>query len=277
MSTTPSTPDVDLVDLRRAIATGSRPPAPGRVSSCAAFAWRGLLKVRQVPEQLIDVTIGPVVMLLLFTYLFGGAIGGSTGEYLQFLLPAILVQAVLLTSVTSGVTLNADRSTGVVDRFRSLPVWQPAPFVGSVLADALRYVLAGLVVVLMGLLLGYEAAGGVPGVLAAGALVVAFAFALSWLFTVAGLLVRSPQALLGAAMTALFVLVFLSNALVDPDTLPRVLEVLVGLNPVSHLITAVRGLMAGEAEAGDVGLVVVEALVLLAVFAPLTGRLYGRS
>jgi ABC-2 type transport system permease protein len=113
-----------------------------------------------VPEQLIDVTIGPVVLLVLFTYLFGGAISGSSGAYLQFLLPAILVQAVLFTSLTSGLALNADRTTGVVDRFRSLPIWQPAPFVGSVLADALRYVLAGTVVVLMGLVLGYEAEGG---------------------------------------------------------------------------------------------------------------------
>jgi ABC-2 type transport system permease protein len=273
MSASPAGSDA----MRDVLATGPRPAAPGVLSTCAAFGWRGLLKVRRVPEQLIDVTIGPVVLLVLFTYLFGGAISGSSGAYLQSLLPAILVQAVLFTSLTSGLTLNADRTTGVVDRFRSLPIWQPAPFVGSVLADALRYVLAGTVVVLMGLVLGYEAEGGLLGVIAGASLVIVFAFALSWIFTTAGLLVRSPTALQGTAMTAMFVLIFLSNALVDPATLPRALQAFVELNPASHLITAVRGLLGGTAEAADVLLVLGEALLLLAVFAPLTARLYGRT
>ena len=271
----PSPPGSDA--LRDVLATGPRPAAPGVLSTCAAFGWRGLLKVRRVPEQLIDVTIGPVVLLVLFTYLFGGAISGSSGAYLQFLLPAILVQAVLFTSLTSGLGLNADRTTGVTDRFRSLPIWQPAPFVGSVLADALRYVLAGAVVVLMGLVLGYEAEGGALGVVAGASLLIVFAFALSWVFTTAALLVRSPTALQGTAMTAMFVLIFLSNALVDPATLPRALEAFLELNPASHLITAVRGLLGGTAEAADVLLVLGEALLLLAVFAPLTARLYGRT
>jgi ABC-2 type transport system permease protein len=267
----------ERVALRDVLATGPRPAPPGPVAACRVFAWRGLLKVRHVPEQLIDVTIGPVLLLVLFTYLFGGAIAGSTGEYLRFLLPAILVQAVLLTSVTTGLTLNADRTTGVVDRFRSLPVWAPAPFVGALIADALRYVLAAAVVVVTGLVLGYEAAGGVTGVLAGAGLVIAFAFGLSWVFTTLGLVARSPAALQSASLSALFVLVFLSNALVDPATLPRVLEVLVGLNPISHVVTAARGLLGGTADAGDVALVLGEAVVLVAVFAPLTARLYGRA
>ena len=108
-----------------ALAAGERPPRPSALSTCLTFGWRGMLKIKHVPEQLIDVTITPVLFLLMFTYLFGGAVAGSTEEYLQFLLPGMLVQSVLFTSVYSGVSLNTDVTKGVVDRFRSLPIWRP--------------------------------------------------------------------------------------------------------------------------------------------------------
>lgn len=279
MSTTAGAPAAPVTTdgLHTALATGARPARAGAISACLAFGWRGMLKIKHVPEQLIDVTIGPILLLVMFTYLFGGAIGGSTGDYLQFLLPGMLVQAVLFTAVTSGMTLSGDRSKGVVDRFRSLPIWQAAPFVGGVLVDALRYLLAGAIVVVMGLVMGFEARGGVGGVVVGILLIAVFAFALSWVFTTAGLLLRSPSSVQAAGMTGIFVLLFVSNVLVDPDTLPRVLEVIVGVNPVSHLVTAVRGLLAGAGSAADVALVLGEAVVITAVFAPLTARLYRRS
>jgi ABC-2 type transport system permease protein len=210
----------------------------------------------------------------MFTYLFGGALSGSTGEYLQYLLPGMLVQSVLFTCVYSGVALNTDVTKGVVDRFRSLPIWRPAPLVGAVMGDSLRYALAATVVVLVGLLMGFRPDAGVDGVLAGMLLVVVFAFGLSWIFTTLGLTVRSPSAVFNGGFMALFPLIFLSNIFVDPSTLPSVLEAFVGVNPISHLATATRGLMHGGASAGDVGLVLGEALVLTAVFAPLTVRLY---
>ena len=187
----------------------------------------------------------------------------------------MLAQSVLFTAVYSGVALNTDMTKGVVDRFRSLPVWRPAPLVGAVLGDALRYGLAATVVVTLGLVMGYDAQGGILGLVGGVLLVVVFAFALSWVFTTVGLALRSPSAVMNAGFMALFPLIFLSNIFVEPSTLPRALEAFVGVNPVSHLVTAMRGVMVGAASAGDVALVLGEAVALTAIFAPLTARLYG--
>ncbi len=274
-TTRPQTaPDADAAAVAKALAGGERPPRPGGASAALTFGWRGMLKIKHVPEQLIDVTITPVLFTLLFTYMYGGAIAGSTGEYLQFILPGTLVMSVLFTTVYSGVALNTDMTKGVVDRFRSLPIWPAAPLVGAVVGDSVRYVLAGTVVVIVGVILGYSPEGGVDGVIMAMALVVLFAFGLAWAFTTVGLLMRSPNAVMNTGFMALFPLLFISNAFVPPETLPSAIEAFVNVNPFSHLVTAARGLMDGNAEMGDIFLVLGEAAVLTAVFAPLTMRLY---
>ena len=264
-------------DLRTALSSQQRPPRASAASAALTFGWRGMRKIRHVPEQLLDVTVTPVLFLLMFTYLFGGAVAGSTDEYLQFLLPGMLVQSVLFTAVYSGVALNTDVTKGVIDRFRSLPIWRAAPLVGAVLGDSVRYAVAATVVMVLGFIMGFSAGGGAAGVLTAMALVVGYAFCLSWVFTTVGLLMRSPNAVMNAGFMVLFPLVFLSNIFVDPATLPGWLEVVVDLNPISHLTTGVRGLMAGGAAAGDVALPLVEGAVMVAVFAPLTVRLYRRG
>ena len=263
--------------LRKALSSNPRPPRPGVVSTCLTFGWRGMLKIKHVPEQLIDVTLTPVLFTLMFTYLFGGAIAGSTGEYLQFILPGILVMSVLFTTVYSGVALNTDVTKGVVDRFRSLPIWRPSPLVGAVLGDSVRYLVAATVVVALGVILGFRPDAGVGGVLAAILLVVVFSFGLAWVFTTVGLVMRSPNAVMNTGFMALFPLTFLSNAFVEPDTLPSALEAFVDINPISFLITASRGLMEGTASMGDIGIVLGTAALLTAVFAPLTVRLYGQK
>jgi len=262
--------------LRNALSSTPRPPRAGAVSAALAFGWRGMLKVKHVPEQLLDVTITPVMFLLLFTYLFGGAVAGSTADYLDYILPGILVMSVLFTTVYSGIALNTDLTRGVVDRFRSLPIARPAPLVGALLGDSVRYLVAGTVIIVLGLALGYRPGAGVSGVVAALALVVVFAFGLSWVFTTLGLLMRSPNAVMNAGFMAIFPVTFLSNVFVDPDTLPSALEAVVNVNPVSILATASRGLMEGTAEASDIAIVLGTAAALTAVFAPLTTRLYGR-
>src|ERR671915_1223388 len=128
--------------VSKAIAAAAPPARAGALSTVLAFGWRGMLKIKHVPEQLIDVTLTPVLFTVMFTYMFGGAIAGSTGEYLQFILPGILVMSVLFTTVYSGVALNTDLTKGVVDRFRSLPIWSPSPLFGSLLGDSVRYVIA---------------------------------------------------------------------------------------------------------------------------------------
>ena len=278
MSAVPTAParSEPLADqaIGAALSSTPRPTRPSALSACLTFGWRGMLKIKHVPEQLIDVTITPVLFTLLFTYMYGGAISGSTGEYLQFILPGTLVMSVLFTTVYSGVALNTDMTKGVVDRFRSLPIWPAAPLVGAVVGDSVRYVLAGTIVVVVGVVLGYSPEGGVDGVIAAMLMVVVFAFGLAWVFTTVGLLMRSPNAVMNTGFMALFPLLFISNAFVPPETLPSGIEAFVDVNPFSHLVTAARGLMDGNAEMGDIFLVLGEAAVLTAVFAPLTMRLY---
>jgi ABC-2 type transport system permease protein len=270
-------PAADEAAVRKALASTPRPPRASAASAAMTFGWRGMLKVKHVPEQLLDVTITPVMFVLMFTYLFGGAIAGSTGDYLDYILPGVLVMSVLFTTVYSGIALNTDLTRGVVDRFRSLPIWRPSPLVGALLGDSVRYVVAGTVIIVLGVILGYRPDAGVPGVLAALALVVVFAFGLSWCFTTLGLVMRSPNAVMNAGFMAIFPLTFLSNVFVDPETLPSALEAFVDVNPISILATASRGLMEGNAELSDIGIVLGVAALLTAIFAPLTTRLYRKS
>jgi ABC-2 type transport system permease protein len=267
----------DQAAVRKAIASTARPQRASAASAAVTFGWRGMLKVKHVPEQLLDVTITPVMFVLLFTYLFGGAIAGSTDAYLQYILPGMLVMSVLFTTVYSGIALNTDLTKGVVDRFRSLPIWRPAPLLGSLLGDSVRYVLAGTVIIVLGVILGYDPGAGVPGLVAALALVVVFAFGLSWVFTTLGLVMRSPNAVMNAGFMAIFPLTFLSNVFVDPDTLPSGLEAFVNVNPISLLADCSRGLMEGDADAGKIAIVLGVAALLTAVFLPLTTRLYRRG
>jgi ABC-2 type transport system permease protein len=279
MSTTETrtTPGADEAAVRKAIASTARPPRASAMSAALTFGWRGMLKVKHVPEQLLDVTITPVMFTLMFTYLFGGAIAGSTGQYLDYILPGILVMSVLFTTVYSGVALNTDLTKGVVDRFRSLPIWRPAPLLGSLLGDSVRYLVAGTVIIVLGVVLGYRPDAGVPGAVAALALVVVFAFGLSWVFTTLGLIMRSPNAVMNTGFMAIFPLTFLSNVFVDPETLPDGLEDFVDVNPISILATASRGLMEGNVDGGDIAVVLATAAVLTAIFAPITTRLYRRG
>jgi ABC-2 type transport system permease protein len=263
--------------LRSALSARKRPPRPGALSASFTFGWRALLKIKHVPEQLFDVTAFPIMFTLMFTYLFGGALAGSTGEYLQFLLPGILVQTVVFITIYTGFGLNTDVTKGVFDRFRSLPIWRPAALVGALLGDAARYTMASAMVIVLGLVLGYRPAGGIVGVLLSVALLLVFSFSLSWIWTMLGLILRTPNSVMGVSMMVLFPLTFVSNIFVEPQTMPSWLQAIVGANPITHLVTAVRGLMHGTMTAGQIGWVLLISGVLVAVFAPLTMYLYGNK
>jgi ABC-2 type transport system permease protein len=260
--------------LRVALDAGPRPPRATAVAAAHTFAWRALLKIRHVPEQLSDVIGIPVIFTLLFTYMFGGALMGSTQEYLQFLLPGSLVMSVLLVTIYAGVTLHTDIASGVFDRFRTLPIWRPAPIVGALLGDAGRYLIASTIVVGVGLVLGFRPEGGAVGLLAAIGVVVAFAFGLSWVWTTVALSVRSEASLFNVGMLVLFPLTFASNTFVQPQTMPAWLETFVDVNPVSHLVTAARALTEGTATASQITWPLLAAAALTIVFAPLTMHLY---
>jgi ABC-2 type transport system permease protein len=264
----------DQAAIRSALSSTPRPPRVSATSAAIAFGWRGMLKVRHVPEQLLDVTITPVMFVLMFTYLFGGAISGSTGEYLDYILPGILVMSVLFTTVYSGVSLNTDLTKGVVDRFRTLPIARPAPLIGALLGDTVRYLVAGTVIIVLGLILGFRPSAGVPGVLGALGITILFSFALSWVFTTLGLIMRSPSAVMNAGFMGIFPLTFLSNVFVAPETLPDGLEAFVNVNPISILADVSRGLMEGNADGTDILVVLGTAVLLTAIFLPLTTHLY---
>ena len=176
--TTTATTDVEQI-LAVVAAPSARPPRPSALNTSLTFAWRGLLKIRHVPEQLLNVTAFPLMMLLMFTFLFGGTVAGSTGDYLQDVLPGIMVMQVTWISMYTGHTLNRDITKGVHDRFRSLPIWRPATLVGPLIADAARYTMASAVILGLGLALGFRPGGGLAGVVAGVGLMLVFAFSLS--------------------------------------------------------------------------------------------------
>lgn len=244
------------------------------LSASLTFAGRAMLKLKHVPEELGDVIGIPILFTLMFTYLFGGALAGSTGDYLQFLLPGTLVLAVVLVTIYTGVTLNTDLSTGAFDRYRSMPIWRPAPIIGGLIGDTGRYLVASSLVIGLGLVMGYTPHGGAGGVLAAVGLVLAFAFGLGWLWTVVGLIARSPRAIMSIGLTVVFPLTFASNVFVQPTRMPAWLHTFVDINPISHLVTAERGLLNGTATTGQILWALAASALLTAVFAPLAMQLY---
>jgi ABC-2 type transport system permease protein len=253
--------------------TRPRPARPGTLTASLAFGRRALLKIRRTPVQIFDIVVHPVVFTVMFTYLFGGAVGGSTSGYVGYLVPGILVMTLLVTTGTTGAALSIDLASGAFDRFRTLSIRPAAPLIGAVLSDAVRYTLASTVVVGLGLVLGFRPHGNALGVAAAVLLVIAFSVSLSWLWTTLALLMKSPGAVLAVTQALLYPLSLFSNIFVDPATLPGWLQAFVDVNPVTHLVSAARALMAGGAPSGQIAWILIACTVLTAVFAPLSVRL----
>lgn len=263
--------------LASAIAAHSRPARPSGLSASLTLGWRALLKIKHVPWQLIDVTMFPIMMTLMFTYIFGGALAGSTEAYLQQLIPGILVMTVAMISMYTALGLNTDISKGIFDRFRSLSFWRPAALVGALLGDMARYTIASMVVIVLGVILGFRPEGGLSGILLSVGLVLVFAFSLSWIWTTVGLLTDDPETVSVISSMATFPITFVSNVFVDPTTMPEFLQKFVGINPVSLTATAVRGLMHGNVTTAQIANVFIACAILIGIFAPLTMYLYNNK
>ncbi|NKS54923.1 ABC transporter permease [Rhodococcus hoagii] len=255
----------DRIGLREAIAHS------------LTLAHRGLLKVKHNPEQLFDVVIQPIIFTFMFTYIFGGAISGDVESYLPIIIPGILVQTVITASIVTGTQLREDMDKGVFDRFKSLPIARIAPLSGALIADVVRYLIATTITVVVGIAMGYRPGGGFVGVVCAALLVMVCAFAISWIFALMGVLMSKAASVQGTSMMILFPLTFMSNAFVPADTMPGWMQAFVNVNPVSHLVTAVREL----ANSGHFGIHAVYALlgaaVIVSIMAPLTVRIYMRK
>lgn len=260
--------------LQKSIISKKRPTPPNLFTAVRVFAMRALLRTKHAPMALMDITAMPILFLLLFTYLFGGAVAGSVQEYLQFILPGILVQTVIQITMYTGLDLNKDIQNGFFDRQRTLPIWSPSSLVGAMSFDTLRYTIASIIMIAFAMILGFRPEGGFIGLIFAVALLLVFAFCLSWIWNVLALILKSEKTLMASALMVTFPLTFLSSAFVDPETMPRTLELFVNINPISVLVDAVRGLMHGNVMISDVFWTLTASGILLIIFAPVTMYLY---
>ena len=259
------------------VAIGSGTRRSSYLRHVLALAKRSLIKTWRTPEALIDVTVQPVIFLVLFTYIFGGAIaGGSQHDYLQYLLPGILGTSIAMAGVAIGQNLNADIDKGIFDRFRALPIGRSAPLVGAVAADLMRYLILCAVTLGFGYLMGFRIETNAASALAAIALSIGFALCFCWISVWVGMTVRSPGAVQGVMFLLVLPLTFASSTYVPTSTMPGWLQNFADVNPISQLVNAVRGLMVGGPVAHPLTRTLIGMVVILAIFVPLALRGYRR-
>ena len=252
-------------------------PVREALTQITTLAWRALIKMSRNPEQLVDVTFMPVLFTVMFGLMFGGAVSGSTAHYLPTLIPGIIAMTTITACVAAGIQLREDMDKGVFDRFRSLPIARIAPLAGPMLADLARYAIAAGITLTVGVVMGYRPGGGVPGVLAGVVLAVITGWSIAWIFLWIGTRARSAGAVQGLSMMIMFPLAFLSNAFVPVDSLPGWLQVVTRVNPVSHVVSALRDLMNDGAVTAQVGWALLGCAAVAAIFIPLAVRSYSRQ
>jgi oleandomycin transport system permease protein len=241
------------------------------------LAWRSMAKLRHSPDQLLDVIMLPVVMVVVFVFLFGNAVAGSTHAYLQYVLPGIAVQALMFASLGIGLGLNTDVRNGIFDRFRSLPIARSAPLIGYILGDVAKFVLSLVLVFALGAIVGFRTHGSVPAILAACALIMVFAFSVSWVMALVGLLAKSPAAVTAFSFAAIMPLTFGSSVFVPTARLPGWLQAWVKINPVTDVSNAARGLILSLPVGSAAAVSLLWALGIVVVFAPLATWAYRRQ
>ncbi|MEH0841032.1 ABC transporter permease [Micromonospora sp. CPCC 205711] len=262
-----------------AVTAAAPPLAPARRLGLTAglrhtmtLAWRSLVQIKHNPMELLDLSIQPVMFVLLFTYVFGGAISGSPGDYLKFALPGIIVQNAFFATMTTGFGLNNDLTKGVFDRLRALPIARWSPLAGRIVADTVKQAWSVALLIGVGALLGFRLGNGVVGLLGAFALLLAFSLAVAWISVLVGVLVSEPDKVQIFGFMVIFPLTFTSNAFVPTETMPSWLQRWVEVNPVTILADALRGLLVGGPVAGPVAQSLLWAAAIAAVFAPLAVR-----
>jgi ABC transporter DrrB family efflux protein len=252
------------------------PRRAGTVSNTLTIARRNLLHIKANPEQLVEMSIQPLMFLVLFVYVFGGAIAGSSRDYLRFALPGILIQGLAFTPFTTALGLNVDFQRGLIDRFRSLPISRSAVIGGRIAADGVRIVWSVLIMTGFGVALGFRFGGGAAGAAGAFLLAVAFGLTMCWPMAFIGITARATESVNTWGFMIILPLTFASSAFVDPATMPGWLEAFANVNPVSHVIDATRALMLGGPLAGSLVRAVAWLVVIQAVFVPLTIARYRR-
>jgi ABC-2 type transport system permease protein len=268
--TAPAAPDV-LAGVRTHV------PLRVTVAQTMTMAWRATKKMQRNPEQFFDVIIQPLLFTAMFAYIFGGAISGDVQSYLPILIPGILAQTTMTACIATGTQLREDMDKGVFERFKVLPIARVAPLAGPMVADLLRYTIATVLTFATGFAIGYRPGGGPLYVVAAALLVIGTGWSLAWIFTYVGIIGKSAQSVQGISMMIMFPLTFLSNAYVRADTLPGWLQQFVKVNPVSHVVSAVRDLANRGQVTGEVGWALLACAVVVVAFSTMSVRAYKRK
>jgi ABC transporter DrrB family efflux protein len=249
----------------------------GMLTHKLMFGWRNMLKIKHVPEQFVDVLITPVMFTFMFTYLFGGVVAGSPVEYLQFLIPGIMVQTLAFNSAYSGINIHTDITKGIFDRFRTMPIWPPSPLAGIFIGDFFKYLISGIIVLLFGYILGFRAETGFLGYAVSFLIMIGFAMSISWIFIIMGLTMRSTSAVMSIGWLLLTPIVFLSNIYVDPVTMPGWLQTFIAWNPLSWQVDAVRGLLLGDPSVQKILHALGGSLIIGLVLSPVAILLYKKE
>ncbi len=247
------------------------------LSDVSVLIKRNLIRYKRIPQLLFFSTVQPVMFLLLFTFVFGGALQGVGEHYINFLLPGILMQSALFGSLQTGVGLADDMTKGIIDRFRSLPMSRLAVLAGRTISDAIRNAFVVAVMLLVGALIGFRPEGGGAGVFLAALIAVGFGFSFSWVSAAIGLAVRNAETAQVAGFVWVFPLVYISSAYVPIHTLPAALRIVATFSPITVTIDAIRSLTMGTATFGGILAAVAWILAISAVFMPLSVHLYKKA
>jgi ABC-2 type transport system permease protein/oleandomycin transport system permease protein len=247
------------------------------LSDTAVMAERNLVRLPRSPDLLIGFTIQPVMFVLLFVYVFGGAISTPGYDYVDFLIPGILVQNIAFGGFYTALGLAEDLTKGLIDRFRSLPTARASVLAGRALSDVVTNSIAIVVLLGTGLIIGFRFDAGVASILAGVGLLLLFGFAFSWIFALIGMSVSSPEAANGIGFTAIFPITFISSAFVPVESMPAGLEQFAEANPISVVVDAMRALWLGAPAGDGIWGAVAWSVALIAVFAPLAVWRYRRT
>jgi len=247
------------------------------VSDTLVIAERNLVRLPRAPDLLIAFTVQPVMFVLLFVYVFGGAISTPGYSYVDFLIPGIIVQNIAFGGFVTALGLNEDLHKGLIDRFRSLPMARAAVLAGRTLSDVVTNFLSVVVLIVTGLIIGFSFHASVLEVAGGVGLLLLFGYAFSWVFALLGLLVSSAESANSVGFLAVFPLTFISSAFVPVDSMPSALRWFADINPFTVMVDAMRALWVGAPAGNNVWGAVVWSLVILAVFAPLAVARYRRA
>jgi ABC transporter DrrB family efflux protein len=252
-------------------------PASAIFTDAFVIARRNVLFIVRTPQLLAFSTIQPVMFVLLFRYVFGGAISVPTTSYVTYLLPGVFVQTVIFGSTTAAIALATDLKAGIIDRFRSLPMARSAVLAGRTAADAVRNVFVIALMVAVGYAVGFRFQGGVLPAFGAMGIALLFGYAFSWLFALVGILVRDPETAQVAGFIPLFPFVFASSIFVSTRSMPWWLRGFAEHQPVTKVANAVRGLSLGTATTSDVVVALLWIAAMLLLFAPLATWRYRKG